>query len=202
MKFWWVGALGALVLAGCASKQALVPQVQQGQAADGSKTVSVAPEKVQCSRPQCPVLAASWTSAKDGQAVLTIGLPYQQATVTGADFHFGSQEVVRVRSRSQTAPLAQGYPATAFDVPLRTVERIAYGPSSWVRVYTKGGASVDEAINSGEHGSRAFTAMHYFVTAIQTATGKGPSEGVNPGGLMDRLGMGRDDKSKNADLGS
>ncbi|WP_370682419.1 hypothetical protein [Comamonas sp. GB3 AK4-5] len=196
MKFWLVGALGALVLAGCASKQALVPQVQQGKAQDGSKTVSVAPEKTLCSRPQCPVLAASWTSAKDGQAVLTIGLPYQQAAVTGADFHFGSQEIVRVRSRSQTAALAQDFPATAFDVPLRTVERIAYGPSSWVRVYTEGGASVDETINSGEEGSRAFTAMHYFMGAVQAATGKGPSDDVNAGGLMDRLGMGRDDKDK------
>lgn len=195
MKFWLAGALGALVLAGCASKQVLVPQVQQGQAADGSKTVSVAPEKTLCSRPQCPVLAAFWTSAKDGQAVLTIGLPYQQAVVTGADFHFGSQEVVRVRSRSQVTPPALGFPATAFDVPLRTVESIAFGPTSWVRVYTEAG-SVDETINSGEKGSRAFAGMHYFMTAVQAVSGKVPSDGVNTGGLMERLGLGREDKEK------
>jgi outer membrane murein-binding lipoprotein Lpp len=58
MKFWLAGVLGALVVAGCASKQAL-PQVQQGVDAKGVKTVTVAPEKVQCSRPQCPTLAAS-----------------------------------------------------------------------------------------------------------------------------------------------
>jgi hypothetical protein len=196
MKFWLAGALGAMVLAGCASKQALVPQVQQGVDAKGVKTVAVAPEKVQCSRPQCPTLAAFWSGAKQGQAVLTIGLPYQQAAVTGADFHFGSSEVVRVRSRSQTPAVAQGFPATAFDVPLRTVERLAYGPRSWVRVYTEGGGSVDETINSGDEGSRAFTAMHYFMGSVQAATGQGPSDEVNPGGLMDRLGLGEDKDKK------
>ena len=195
MKFWLAGVLGALVVAGCASKQALVPQVQQGVDAKGVKTVTVAPEKVLCSRPQCPTLAASWSGAKQGQAVLSIGLPYQQAAVTGADFHFGSGEVLRVRSRSQTAALQQGYPATAFDVPLRTMERLAYAPRSWVRVYTEGGGSVDETINSGEEISRAFTGMNYFMTSVQAATGQGPSDDVNQGGLMDRLGLG-DDKDK------
>ena len=194
MKFWLVGALGALVLAGCANKQALVPQVQQGGDAKGVKTVAVAPEKVQCSRPQCPTLSAAWTGAKPGQAVLTVGLPYQQAVVTGADFHFGGSEVVRVRSRSQTEAAQLGYPATAFDVPLRTVERIAYAPRSWVRVYTEGGGSVDETINSGEEVSRAFTGMHYFMNSVQAATGQGPSDDVNQGGLMDRLGLGEEKK--------
>lgn len=194
MKFWLVGALGALVLAGCASKQALVPQVEQGVDAKGVKTVRVAPAKVQCTRPQCPTLSAAWTGVKPGQAVLTVGLPYQQAAVTSADFHFGNGEVVRVRSRSQAEAASLGYPATAFDVPLRTVERIAYAPRSWVRVYTEGGGSVDETINSGEEISRAFTAMHYFMGAVQAATGQGPSEDVNQGGLMDRLGLGEDKK--------
>ena len=31
MKFWRAGAFGALVLAGCASQQTLVPQIQQGE---------------------------------------------------------------------------------------------------------------------------------------------------------------------------
>lgn len=195
MKFWLAGALGAMVLAGCASKQSLVPQVQQAVDDKGVKTVRVAPDKAYCSRPQCPTLAAAWTSAKAAQAVLTIGLPYQQAAVTGADFHFGNGEVVRVRSRSQTAAESQGFPATAFDVPLRTVERIAYAPRSWVRVYTDNGSSLDETLNSGEEVSRAFTAMNYFMVSVQNATGKGPSDDVNQGGLMDRLGLG-DDKDK------
>lgn len=197
MKFWLAGVLGALVVAGCASKQALVPQVQQGVDAKGVKTVTVAPERVQCSRPQCPTLAASWSAAKKGQAVLSIGLPNQQAAVTGADFHFGSGEVLRVRSRSQTAAMQQGYPATAFDVPLRTMERLAYSPRTWVRVYTEGG-NVDETINSGEETSRAFTAMNYFMGGVEAATGQGPSADVNTGGLMDRLGLGEDkDKERN-----
>jgi hypothetical protein len=85
----------------------------------------------------------------------------------GADFHFGSGEVLRVRSRSQTAAMQQGYPATAFDVPLRTMERLAYSPRTWVRVYTEGG-NVDETINSGEETSRAFTAMNYFMGGVES----------------------------------
>lgn len=193
MKFWMAGVLGAMVLAGCVSKQTLVPQVQQATSDKGVKTVTVAPEKVLCMRPQCPTLAASWTSAKEGQAVLSIGLPYQQAEVTGADFFFGGSEVVRVRSRSQAAPLQQGYPATAFDVPLRTVERIAYAPRSWVRVYTAQ-SSVDETINQGDQRSRAFEGMNYFVNNVQAASGKGPTDDTNHGGLMDRLGVGNDNK--------
>lgn len=195
MKYWQLGVLGAMTvaMAGCVSKQVLLPQVQQGADAQGVKTVSVAPEKVQCSKPQCPTLAASWTGAKPGQAVLTIGLPYQTAEVTGADFHFGSGEVLRVRSRSHSAAPAQGFPATAFDVPLRTVERIAYAPRSWVRVYTAD-RSVDETIHSGEEVSRAFTAMYHFMGSVQAATGQGPSDDVNHGGLMDRLGLGDNKK--------
>ena len=188
MKFWLAGVLGAMVLAGCASKEAVVPQVHTG-VEGGNKVVRLAPEKVQCSRHQCPVLGADWTAAKKGQAVLTIGLPYQQAEVTGADFHFANGEILRVRSASQTPAASLGFPATAFDVPLRTVERIAYAPRSWVRVYTAE-HSIDESINTGDEGSRAFTALHYFMVAVQAATGEGPSADVNQGGLMDRLGLG------------
>ena len=104
MRFLWLsGALLAAVLAGCAGSQRLVPKVEQGQAEGGAKTVTVASESVACSRPQCPVLAAAWTSAKAGQAVLTVGLPYQKAEVTGADFHFGGSQTVHVRSRSRAS---------------------------------------------------------------------------------------------------
>ncbi len=78
MKFWRAGAFGALVLAGCASQQTLVPQIQQGES-EGKKTVTVAPASAACSRPQCPVLAAAWSAAKPAQAVLTVGLPHQAA---------------------------------------------------------------------------------------------------------------------------
>ncbi|GAO23455.1 hypothetical protein ALISP_3275 [Alicycliphilus sp. B1] len=166
MRFLWLsGALLAAVLAGCAGSQRLVPKVEQGQAEGGAKTVTVASESVACSRPQCPVLAAAWTSAKAGQAVLTVGLPYQKAEVTGADFHFGGSQTVHVRSRSRADAPALGFPATAFDVPLGLIGQIAYAPRSWVRVHTADGRSVDETLNSGDQRGRAVEAMSYFLAA-------------------------------------
>jgi len=183
-----LGVVSALILAGCASRQGLVPQVQQAVAEDGAKTVTVAPERAVCSRPQCPVLAASWSSAKAGQAVLAVGLPYQAAEVTGADFHFGGSQVVRVRSRSRSPAPALGFPATAFDVPLSLVGQLAYTSRSWIRVYTADGRSVDETLNSGEQRGKAVESMSYLLTAIESASGKAvPVEG-NRGGLLERLG--------------
>lgn len=189
MRFFWLaGVVCAVFLAGCASRQSLEPQVRQAVAEGGAKTVTVAAESVVCLRPQCPVLAGAWTSAKAGQAVLTVGLPYQTAEVTGADFHLGSQ-LVHVRSRSRTAAPALGFPATAFDVPLALVGQIAYAPRSWVRVHTADGRSVDETMNSGDERSRAVEAMHYFFTAIEAAGGNSGAAPTNRGGLFERLGV-------------
>lgn len=184
------GLAAALFLAGCASQQTLVPQVRQAVDDSGAKTVTVAPERTICSRTQCPVLAGAWSSAKPGQAVLTIGLPYQASEVTGADFHIGSGQVIRVRSRSHAQPAdsALGFPATAFDVPLTLVSQIAYTARSWVRVYTADGRSVDEAISSGDQRGRAVEAMHHFYTAIEAAGANTGATPANRGGLFDRLG--------------
>lgn len=190
MKFWLTGMLGILALTACASKQTLVPQVEQGVAGDGAKTVTVAPEKVACTQPQCPTLAAAWTGAKAGQAVLTVGLPYQKAEVTGADFHFGGSQTVRVRSRSRAEAPTLDYPATAFDVPLRLVDDIAYAPRSWVRIYTADGRIVDESINSGEQRGKAAEAMSHFLAAVEAASGQPANPDSNRGGLFERLGVG------------
>ncbi|MBP8780567.1 MAG: hypothetical protein KBH33_12735 [Alicycliphilus sp.] len=190
MKFFWpTGVVCVVLLAGCAGQQTLVPQVRQAVADGGAKTVTVAPEPLACTRTQCPVLAGAWSSAKTGLAVLTIGLPHQSAEVTGADFHFGSSQVVRVRSRSQAPAPTQGFPATAFDVPMTLVGQIAYAPRSWMRVYTADGRSVDETINSGEQRSRVVDAMHHFFTTIEAAGGNTGTEPANRGGLFDRLGF-------------
>lgn len=183
------GAAGALVLAGCASQQEqLVPQVQQGERA-GVKTISVAAAPLVCDGPRCPALAAVWAADKPGQAVLTIGLPYQSAEVTGADFHLGPAGVVRVRSRSSANAGVLGYPATAFDVPLRLATQIAYTPRSWLRVYTADGKHVDETIDSGEARARAAEAFAYFITAVEQAGGQGSSTDAPRGGLFERLGI-------------
>lgn len=184
--------LGALVLAGCASQQSLVPQVRQGVADGGAKTVAVAPEKAVCTQTRCPVLAASWVGSKAGQAVLTVGLPYQSAQVTGVDFHLGTSEVMRVRSLSRTEAPKLDFPATAFDVPLILIDRIAYSPRSWMRVYTDDGRIVDETLNSGEQRAKAAEAMSHFLTAVEAASGKAVNSDSQRGGLFERLGVGDD----------
>lgn len=186
-----LGVVGVLMLAGCASQKSLVPEVTQGVAEDGHKTVAVAPAGAVCSRTQCPVLAASWSSAKAGQAVLTVGLPYQKAEVTGADFHVGINQVVRVRSRSSSAAPELGFPATAFDVPLNLIAQLAYAARSWVRVYTADGRSVDETLNSGEQRGRAVESMSYFLSAVESASGKPLAVEGNRGGLLERFGDGK-----------
>lgn len=182
----WGAALAALLLAGCASREALVPQVRQDVAADGAKTVSVAPERLACERvSRCPALAASWSSARSGQAVLAIGLPGTASPVTGADVHIGGSEVVRLRSAGQ-ADVRDGM--SRFDVPLRLVDRLAYGQRVWMRLYTADGAGVNEYVNGGEQGSRAAEAMAHFLTAVQKAGGTGAGVQGSGGGLLDRLG--------------
>ena len=186
----------ALALPGCASREALVPQVQQDVAVDGAKTVRVAPERLACTGGvRCPVLAAAWTSAKPGQAALTIGLPGQAAAVTGADVHTGGSETVRLRSPEAAAPQG-GAGGSTFAVPLRLVDRLAYAGRTWMRVYTADGRTVDEHVHSGEQRSRASEAMAHFLVAVQAAGGEGAGVEGPRGGLFDRLGV-QDSKPAN-----
>jgi hypothetical protein len=188
MKLLWTAALGTCVLAGCASKGA-PPQVRQGVAEGGAKTISVAPAKVACEAASaaCPVLAAAWNSAKARQAVLIVGLPGQQAGVTGADFHMTDAGTIRLRLPSRGPAPALGYPATAFDVPLAAVSQIAYGQRSWVRVYLAGGRAVDENINSGDQTGEVTQTLSYFLAAVQDAGVEG-ANARGKGGLFDMFG--------------
>lgn len=188
MKLWLASALGAIAMAGCAGNKALVPQVRQDVTADGAKTVTVAPEKVYCeATAACPVLSASWTSAKAGQAVLIVGLPGQKVQVTGAEFHFSGLDTVRLRLPARGEPPAPGYPAMAFDVPLRVVGEIAYAQRSWVRVHLADGRTVDETINSGDLRGRVVESLSYFLAAVEAAGGKG-ANAQRKGGLIEALG--------------
>ncbi len=191
-------AAAIAVLAGCASPGVPLPQVSSTVAAGGGKAVGVAPERLACSPgPRCPVLAASWSGARPGQAQLAIGLPQLGAAVTGADVHIGGSEVVRLRVRSDAAagagagaPGGQQEPSR-FDVPLRLVDRLAHAPSTWMRIYLADGASVDETVRSGQERSRASEAMAHFLAAVQAAGGTGEGLQGPSGGLFERLGVGK-----------
>ncbi|MDR2336256.1 MAG: hypothetical protein LBE61_22550 [Burkholderiaceae bacterium] len=204
-----VGVAAMLVLTGCAGssekkvEKGIAAQIKQDVTPSGDKLVSVQPYRVSCNLGQsqvqttyqCPVIGADWTSARAGIARLTIGVPnVKDVNVTGADFHFGSSEVIRVRSKSSVQPAGSSYPATSFDVPLTFVEKLAYSPRSWVRVYT-GERFSDANINTGEETGKAVESLAYFMKSVDEVSGRTPSPAAKGGGLFDRLGIGGDEGS-------
>lgn len=199
-----LGMAGALALSGCASSSKSSeapkrgPQVKEEVTAAGEKRVSVQPYRVSCSQGQhnlqnafqCPLIGADWTSTRAGVARMTISVPdLKGLEVTGADFHLGASEVVRVRNKSSVQPQAKELAATSFDVPLTFVEKLAYGPRSWVRVYT-GERFIDATVNSGEETAQAVEGLAYFMKSVDQVSGRMPGEAARGGGLFDRLGLG------------
>ncbi|QXL85803.1 hypothetical protein KUD94_04290 [Comamonas sp. NLF-1-9] len=177
----------ALLLAGCAATDSRLPQVQQGVTADGVKTVAVAPRSLLCEQAHCPTLSAHWSSQRAGVVVLVIGLPFQTAKVSSADFHFGRSQVVRLRVASNEAAPDLGYPATAFDVPISLIDALAYKPDGWVRVSTDAGTAVQESVSTGEAQSDAVDGMRAFLHALDSATGTPPQARRGGAGLFDLL---------------
>jgi len=187
MNRWTMAAAAAaMLLAACASGPAptQAPRVEEG--ADGARAITSASATLICDQPRCPVLTAGWSSRRPGLAVLTVGLPYQKADVTGAQFHFGASQVVTLRVKSAHAPAASDIPATAFDVPLSLIDTLAYASSAWLRVTTADGRAVDETVSTGEQQSDAANAMRQFLRAVDTATGTPPNARTG-GGLSDLL---------------
>ena len=194
MKLWQAAFLGACVLAaGCASntsdKPAPSSKVQQGVGANGAKTVTSLPEKVACDTdPRCPVLSAAWSSAKAGQATLTVGMPGQQAEITSVEFHFSGMDAVRLSLPARNQPPAPGYPATVFDVPLRVLSQIAYGQRSWLRASLSNGRTVDQTLDDGDTRGKALDVMTDFLTAVDAAGGSTGAKQQRKGGLLDIFG--------------
>lgn len=202
-----LGVAGVLVLSGCASSSSekkpsandIAAQVKESVSESGDKLVSIRPYRASCSQGQhnlqttfqCPVIGADWSSARSGIARLTIGVPdLKGLDVTGADFHLGASEVVRVRNKASLQPSGLAYPATSFDVPLTFVEKLAYGPRSWVRVYTGEKNYIDATVSSGENTATAVEGLAYFMRSVDQTSGRTPSELARSGGLFERLGLG------------
>lgn len=179
----WIAALGACLLAACASQTPVTPQVEQATAQDGSQSVTTAPARLICVQPRCPALSAQWNSQRAGVVVLTIALPYQTARITGADFHFGASQLVRLRVPSdEQAPVQAGdAPRTSFDVPLSLIDAMAYKTDGWLRVITDDGRAVDETIRTGEQTSDAVDTMREFLHVVDAASGK-PVDARTKGG--------------------
>lgn len=183
----WVVAGAAALLAACASQTGVMPTPQVVQTNDGAREISSTSARLICDQARCPVLTARWSSQRPAVVVLNIGLPYQQAEVTGADFHFGASQVVRLRVKSAQAPVAADYPVTAFDVPVSLIDSLAYNASGWVRVTMAGGGAVEETVSTGDAQSDAVAAMRQFLRAVDGATGTQPDARANSNGLFDLL---------------
>jgi len=185
----WIAAGTLCLLAACAGHTPVAPQVTQDSAADGSQTITTEPARLICAQPRCPALSARWSDQRPGVVQLTIGLPYQAAQVSGADFHFGRGEVVRLRVPSTGAPAARtGYPETTFDVPLSLIDSVAYKTDGWLRVTTDDGRFVDETIQTGEMQGDVVDAMREFLRVVDAAAGKPKDERTKGrSGLFDLL---------------
>lgn len=183
----WVAAGAAALLAACASQTGRLPAPQVTQASDGAQVISSASAHLICDQARCPVLTARWSSQRPAVVVLSVGLPYQRAEVTGAEFHFGASQVVRLRVKSAQAPAAADYPVTAFDVPVSLIDSLAYNASGWVRVTMADGRAVEETVSTGDAQSDAVAAMRQFLRAVDGATGTPPDARARSSGLFDLL---------------
>ena len=178
-----VAAVAALWLSGCASRSDAMGasaglQVQAGEQR-GSKTVSFAPQPMDCERqPLCPTLGARWSSATPGRAVLLLGFEAGASApaVQHAIFHTSTHGVQRVQSRSRAEAGAPG--VQAFDVPMATLERIAFSKDVWVEVHT-GARTVQEVLYNTQGGSRADEALKRLMVEAYRGTDKEVSLGLS-----------------------
>lgn len=173
-------AVAAMGLAGCASQDKAnghgVLQVQQ-DGAHGAKTVAFGPQPMACARqPQCPVMAVRWSSATPARAVLLLGFEYGGAMVDQAVFHTSSYGPQRVQSRAKSAAEQPGL--QAFDVPMATLERIAFSKDVWVTVHT-GERQVQEVLYNTQGGSAADEALKRLMVEAYQGTDKAVQMGLS-----------------------
>lgn len=172
MKQWLYAIAGAVMLAGCASAGKggtdTVVQVVEDKT-QALKTIEFAPQPLECDRAlHCPTLAVRWSSATPKRAVLLVGVP-GGPVVEEVVFHARPHPPQRVRSKSsQTA----GVPGmTAFDVPMDTLERIAFAKGTWVEV-SAGGKTLREDMSTGEKRSAADMALKRLMVEAYKGTDK------------------------------
>lgn len=179
MKQWIGVALGALVLAGCASSgkggTEAVVQVQEDKATQ-VKTVAFAPLPMDCGRvAHCPTLGVRWSSTAPNRATLLVGTWGGQAQIEAIEFNARPHAPLRVRSKAKDASGLPG--VTAFEVPMDTLERVALGSAAWVRLTTTG-AVIEENLYSGERSSRAADALKRLMYEAYKGTDKELSLGL------------------------
>lgn len=173
MKQWFYVIAGAVLLAGCAStgqrSADTVLQVVEDKA-QALKTVEFAPQPLECDRSlHCPTLAVRWSSAAPKRAVLLVGVPGGTAAVEEVVFHARPHPPQRIRSQSRQAAGVPGM--TAFDVPMDTLERIAFAKGTWVEVQV-GGRTIREDMSTGEKRSAADIALKRLMVEAYKGTDK------------------------------
>ncbi|MDO4593505.1 MAG: hypothetical protein Q4B46_12020 [Comamonadaceae bacterium] len=169
----------AVVLAGCASAgkggtDAIV-QVQTDNARRVT-TIAFAPQRMDCgTMAHCPTLGAQWSSETPNRATLLIGTWGGTAKVQAIEFNTRPHAPLRVRSLAKDGTDLPG--VTAFAVPMNTLERVAFGKGTWVRVFTDGGV-IEENMYTGESSSLAADALKRLVFEAYKGTDKEVSSGL------------------------
>lgn len=170
---------GAAVLAGCASAgkggTESIVQVQVDNAKRATQ-IQFAPQPMDCGRVDlCPTLGAVWSSETPNRATMLVGTWGGAAKVESIEFTVRPHGTLRVRSLAKEASALPG--VTAFAVPMDTLERIALGKSTWVRMTTDKGM-VQESMYSGERSSLAADALKRLVYEAYKGTDKELSTGL------------------------
>lgn len=171
-------SVAALWLTGCASGgDAAAPAPDYGplqvheDKATGTKTLTLPMLAVDCGRKaDCPTLGARWSSATPNRAVLWVGFVGQgQPAVEAVEFAVRGQLPLRVRSQAPASYAMAG--ATAFQVPMSTIERIALGKSTTVQVHA-GGRVVEEELVTTTSGSAAEVGLKRLLVEAYKGTEK------------------------------
>ena len=188
MQQWqWLAAVGALVLAGCASSGKggtdAVVQIQE-EASTATKQIGFAPQRLDCvGQRNCPTLGAHWSSATPQRAWLVVGVAHADASVGEVQevvFSGRPMAPIRVRSKASGA-VPGGAPeagATVFQVPMDTLERVAFAKGVTVQVHTSTGARLEEVMYNGEGSSAAQDALKRLVVEAYRGTDKEKSMGL------------------------
>ena len=176
-------AIATITLAGCASTSTSSVDPVLTVALDAGtqvKTVESIPQPVDCThRLHCLMLAVHWSSSKPNQAVLWAGWERADAPpIQALEFHARPHAPLRVRSpATRTAHVLPGM--VAFQVPIDTLDRIAFSKSAWVRVTTNDGRTHDESVATGDTSSLALDTLKRLMTEVYKDTDKVRYQGLS-----------------------
>ena len=171
MKKLIIGAAMLTILAGCSNTNGL-EAVSGTDRYSGAKTVIVSPHGADCQTSQCIMLGAFWTESHKDIALLTVSLANTGDFIRSAYLEIDGNKV-QLRDGGDLTRYDSNITRSAsyvksskdFFVPLGVVKDITKAKKAWVFVQT-GTGSMSNAIIDAHGDSKAYYALHRFVSAL------------------------------------